>query len=126
MRRGEVFAPRGQVFTVEVPETRAERARGLLGRDGLEPGTGMLFERASSVHTMRMRFPITVAYLSPAGADGRRTVRRVAVLRPGRMARPRWSVRSVLELPAGADVRAGDAILCRLSSAGSGPRAPIV
>lgn len=126
MRRVELIGPRDQVFAVEVPETRAERAHGLLGRDGLDPGTGMLFERASSVHTIRMRFPITVACLTAADAEGRRVVRRVEVLRPGRMTRPRRGVRAVLELPAGSDVRVGDAILCRLSSAGSGPRAPIV
>ena len=126
MRQALATGPRGRRWTVEVPETRAERRRGLLGRDGLEPGTGMLFERASSVHTIGMRFPIDVVFLGRADADGRRVVRRVETMAPGRMAWPRPGVRAVLELPAESDVRVGDAILCRLSTAGSSTRAPIV
>jgi len=34
--------------------------RGLLGRDGLEPGTGMLIDTAPSVHMFVMRFQIDV------------------------------------------------------------------
>jgi uncharacterized protein len=124
--RGEAVGQRGQRWRIEIPETRAERRRGLLGRDRLEPGTGMLFERASSVHTIGMRFPIVVAYLGRADIEGRRTVLRVATLRPGRMAMPRLHVRAVLELPEGTDVRVADAILCRLSTAGSDARVPIV
>jgi uncharacterized protein len=125
MLRGEALGERGHTWTIEVPETRAERRHGLLGRDGLDPGTGMLFERASSVHTIGMRFAITVAFLGKADGDGRRIVRRVDTLPPGRLAVPRLGVRAVLELPAGTDVRVGDAILCRLPTAGSN-RAPIV
>ena len=126
MRTTELTDSRGRCWTVEVPESRAERRRGLLGRDGLDPGTGMLFERASSVHTIGMRFPIDVVSLGRAGADGWRAVRRVRTMPPGHMAWPRPGVRAVLELPAGADVRVGDAILCRLPTAGSNARAPIV
>jgi uncharacterized membrane protein (UPF0127 family) len=125
VRQGEAVGERGQRWRLEVPETRSERRHGLLGRDGLEPGTGMLFERASSVHTIGMRFPIVAAFLGRADGEGRRIVRRVATLPPGRMARPRPGVRSVLELPVGTDVRVGDAILCRLPTAGNG-RVPIV
>jgi uncharacterized membrane protein (UPF0127 family) len=37
----------------EIPESAFGRARGLLGRDALEPGTGMLIDRAGSVHMFR-------------------------------------------------------------------------
>jgi hypothetical protein len=90
----------------------------------------MLFERTRSVHTLGMRFPIVVAFLGPIeepeGVSGVRTVRRVLVMAPGRVTLPRRGVGAVLELPVGADVRAGDAILCRLPTAGSDARAPIV
>ncbi len=127
MLRGEVIGPRGQRWIVDVPQTRAERARGLLGRDRLRPGQGMLLERARSVHTLGMRFPLVAVFLGPPeGADGVRRVRRVATMPPGRLALPRKGVRAVLELAAGADVRAGDDILSRLPTAGSDARAPIV
>ena len=38
------------------------RMRGLLGRSSLEPGEGMLFRPAGSVHTFFMRFPIDVVF----------------------------------------------------------------
>jgi uncharacterized protein len=127
MRHGEVVDARGRRWRVEIPEKKAERRRGLLGRDGLEPGTGMLFERAGSVHTIGMRFPIDAVFLGRADESGRRVVRRVRTMPPGRMAAlPKPAVRAVLELPAGSDVRVGDAILCRLPTTGSSVRAPIV
>ena len=50
---------------VEMPTNRRERMRGLLGRTWIEPGRGMLFEGARSVHTVGMRFvPHAVAQKS--------------------------------------------------------------
>ncbi|HEY7283189.1 MAG TPA: DUF192 domain-containing protein [Actinomycetota bacterium] len=126
MRRGEAIGPRGQRWVVEVPDGRRERARGLLGRESIGPGEGMLFEGARSVHTVGMRFPIVAAFLGRPGDDGRRIVRRALALPPGRVTLPRPGSDSVLELAAGSDVRVGDAILCRLPTAGSDARAPIV
>ena len=127
MRHGEVIDPRGRRWHVEIPERRAERRRGLLGRDGLDAGTGMLFERAASIHTIGMRFPIDAVFLGRPDDDGRRVVRLVRTMPPGRLAAlPKPGVRAVLELPSGSDVRVGDAILCRLPTTGSDARAPIV
>src|SRR5436309_15364330 len=39
------------------------RLRGLLGRDGLEQGEGLLLRPASSIHTFFMRFPIDAVFL---------------------------------------------------------------
>ena len=39
------------------------RMRGLLGRDGLEQGEGLLLRPASSIHTFFMRFPIDAVFL---------------------------------------------------------------
>jgi uncharacterized protein len=86
----------------EIPESTFGRARGLLGRDRLEPGEGMLIDRAGSVHMFFMRFPIDVVFL-----DRDRTVVGVRHgLRPWRVAGARRAV-AALELPAGAAAEAG-------------------
>jgi uncharacterized protein len=86
----------------EIPENSFGRARGLLGRDRLEPGEGMLIDRAGSVHMFFMRFPIDVVFL-----DRDRTVVGVRHrLRPWRVAGARRAV-AALELPAGAAAEAG-------------------
>ena len=82
-------------FRVEVPTTRRERMRGLLGRTGLAPGTGMLFPGARSVHSVGMRFSILAVFLDP---DLR--VIEVRRLPPGRLAWNRHA-RHVLELGEG-------------------------
>ena len=80
----------------EIPESSFGRARGLLGRSGLEPGGGMLIDRAGSVHMFFMRFPIDVVFMSRD-----RTVLGVKHrLSPWRVAGARHAVAS-LELPAG-------------------------
>jgi uncharacterized protein len=86
----------------EIPESALGRARGLLGRDELGPGEGMLIDRAGSVHMFFMRFPIDVVFL-----DRDRTVVGVRRdLRPWRVAGARRAV-AALELPAGAAAEAG-------------------
>ena len=86
----------------EIPETAFGRARGLLGRDGLEPGHGMLIDRAGSVHTLFMRFPIDVVFLD----RDRRVVGIRHELRRWRFAGARRAV-AALELPAGTAAAAG-------------------
>jgi uncharacterized membrane protein (UPF0127 family) len=86
----------------EVPKSSFARARGLLGRSGLEPGDGMLIDAAPSVHTFFMRFPIDVVFLDRDW----RVVRVVHRLRPWRVAGARRAV-AALELPAGAAAEAG-------------------
>jgi uncharacterized protein len=88
-------------FRVEIPETRRERRRGLLGRDGLDPGHGMLLERARSVHTFGMRFSIRVAFL-----DRDYRVLQTKVMCPGAVA---WCLqaRHALELGAAERVAQG-------------------
>jgi hypothetical protein len=86
----------------EVPESSFGRARGLLGRDGLEVGEGMLIDRAGSVHMFFMRFPIDVVFLD----RDRRVVGVRHGLRPWQVAAARRAV-AALELPAGAAAEAG-------------------
>ena len=86
----------------EIPETAFERARGLLGRDGLERGGGMLIDRTGSVHMFFMRFPIDVVFLD----RDRKVVGIRSRLAPWRVAGARRAV-AALELPAGAVAAAG-------------------
>jgi uncharacterized membrane protein (UPF0127 family) len=86
----------------EVPESSFGRARGLLGRDGLDAGEGMLIDRAGSVHMFFMRFPIDVVFLD----RDRKVVGVRHGLRPWQVAAARRAV-AALELPAGAAAEAG-------------------
>ncbi len=93
MRTELLLGDRGSRLTVRVAETRRERMRGLLGSVPLAPGTGLLLERTRSIHTVGMRWTITVGLLD-------RDLRVLAVLRvpPNRVVPPRRGVRHVLEL----------------------------
>jgi len=86
----------------EMPESALGRMRGLLGRDGLEPGSGMLIDRAPSVHMFFMRFPIDVVFVD----RDLKVVKVVERLRPWRIASARHAA-AALELPAGAAAAAG-------------------
>ncbi|MFL5915908.1 MAG: DUF192 domain-containing protein [Gaiellaceae bacterium] len=86
----------------EIPKSSFARMRGLLGRDGLEPGSGMLIDAAPSVMTFFMRFPIDVVFLDRDWM----VVRVVHALKPWRVAGARRAV-AALELPAGAAAEAG-------------------
>ena len=86
----------------EIADSAFARMRGLLGRDGLEAGGGMLIDHAGSVHMFFMRFPIDVVFLD-------RNLKVVGVrhrLAPWRIAGALRAVAS-LELPAGAAAAAG-------------------
>lgn len=85
------------VETLRVARGTLERMRGLLGRDRLSPGEGLLIERCSSIHTFFMRFPLDVMFL-----DGEFRVTKVRRhLGPWRLAGAPGSA-CVVELAAGA------------------------
>lgn len=77
------------------------RMMGLLPRQGLEPGEGMIFPHCHAIHTFGMRFPIDVVFL-----DGETVVKVAAALPPGHTAAAP-EADTVIELPAGAAVLAG-------------------
>ena len=85
-----------------MPESALGRMRGLLGRGGLEPGSGMLIDASPSVHMFFMRFAIDVVFVD----RDRKVVRVVEHLRPWRVAGARRAA-AALELPAGAAAAAG-------------------
>lgn len=81
---------------VELAVTRNARRRGLLGRSGLAPFSGLLLAPCAAVHTMFMRFAIDVIFLDREG----RVVRVVPRLGPWRAAM-KVIAHAVIELPAG-------------------------
>jgi uncharacterized membrane protein (UPF0127 family) len=92
LRDGDVLA------SLEVAATRAERRRGLLGRDGIDGA--LLLQSTRSVHTLGMRFPIDVAW-----CDADLVVLRTARLGRHRLARPVVHAHAVLEAEAGSFAR---------------------
>src|SRR3954449_9691561 len=88
VRDGEVLA------TVEVAESRRDRAKGLLGRDGIDGA--LLLRPGKSVHTFRMRFPIDVAF-----CDRQLRVVKLTTLPRNRVTRPVLRAHAVFETEAG-------------------------
>jgi uncharacterized membrane protein (UPF0127 family) len=86
--------------SAERASTRAERRKGLLGRDSLEGA--LVIERCRWVHTIGMRFPIDVAFLD---ADG--LVIRTVQMPRQRLGLPVPRARAVIEAEAGAFARWG-------------------
>lgn len=103
MRRMVLTGPRGSVWAVDVPTKLRERTKGLRARE-LRSGEGLLLQRCRSVHTVGMRFPITVAFL-----DRSWRVVRIDRSSAGRVLFCRRA-RRVLECHIGADVRLGDVL----------------
>ncbi|MCG3041527.1 DUF192 domain-containing protein [Streptomyces sp. S1A] len=90
----------GTAIPLEIAASYRTRARGLLGRSGVEGA--ILLTPCASVHTFGMRFTIDVAYL-----DKGLNVIAVRTMRPGRLGSPRLRSRHVLETEAGAMERWG-------------------
>jgi len=79
------------------------KGRGLLGRAGLEPGTGMLFENGRFtpfmwMHMFFMRFAIDIVFIGRANT----VIRINRQLKPWRVSSVVFGARRALELPAGA------------------------
>jgi uncharacterized membrane protein (UPF0127 family) len=98
--RGEVVC--GRCALADRPWSRL---RGLLGRHGLEPDEGLLLRHVGSIHTMFMRFAIDAVFVDRDYV----VLKVVQDLRPWRFAGARRA-KAVLELPAGAAVRAPVAV----------------
>ncbi len=95
---------------VEVAESRRDRMRGLLGRDGIDGA--LVLRPCRSVHTVGMRFPIDVAFCTRD-----MTVLRTLSLPPNRVTRPSLRGCCVIEAEAGAferwKLRPGDVLEIR-------------
>jgi uncharacterized protein len=94
---GRVLVP-----ALEVAVDSATRKKGLLGRDGLPDGAGLVIAPTNAVHTFFMRFPIDIVFVTRAG----RVVKVCDAV-------PAWRIAvalrgyAVVELAAGGASRAG-------------------
>ena len=105
VREGDVLA------AAEVADSRRARRRGLLGRDGLDGA--LVLRPCRSVHTLRMRFPIDVAFVDRDGV-----VVDIRTLPPWRMSPFVWRAAMAIEAEAGAferwRLRPGDKLEVKL------------
>jgi uncharacterized membrane protein (UPF0127 family) len=99
LRVGELKTENGTVICsrCEIADRPLARMRGLLGRSGLEPGQGMLFRPAGSIHMFFMRFAIDAVFCDAE----LRVIDVERDLQPWKTARRRGA-RVVVELDAGA------------------------
>lgn len=90
--KGTVVAER-----VVVARSAVARGRGLMFRKSLDPGSGLLIDPCSSIHSMWMRFPIDVLYVNNDDA----VVRTAFGMPPWRIGPLFTGGRFVIELPEG-------------------------
>jgi uncharacterized membrane protein (UPF0127 family) len=96
--------------TIEVAVTAAQKVRGLLGRDCLEDGQGLIFKGCSSLHTFFMSFPIDIIFTDRNG----KVLKAAPAVRPFKLVAAPLRAYYAIELPAGAiersHTRAGDVL----------------
>ena len=81
----------------------ADRMRGLLDRDGLDPGEALVIRPCTSVHMFGMAFPLDVVFVDRGG----RVVRTYENLRPWRASWIHFFARDAIELPVGVVAASG-------------------
>ena len=79
------------------------RLRGLLGRDGLQQGEGLVIVPCNSVHMLGMKFPLDVLHLDKSGT----VLRALPDLKPGQLGPMVWRSHMAVELPAGTIAASG-------------------
>jgi len=85
------------------------RRQGLLGRDALPPGSGLVIAPSQGVHTFGMRFPLDIIGVTRDG-----TVVKCRSNVPPRRVVMAWSAFAIVELGAGELARAGLSVGDRL------------
>ncbi len=96
---------------IRVAETSLSRLVGLLGKRGLEPGTGLLIIPSQAIHTVAMRFAIDVVFVD----RNWRVIYLRRAMAPFRMTGLHWKARCVLELPPGVIAETSTAVGDQLS-----------
>jgi uncharacterized membrane protein (UPF0127 family) len=102
--------------TVETAFDSRTRRTGLLGRDALAADAVLAIAPSNAVHTIGMRFPIDVLFITRAG----RVTKRVLQLRPVRIAAS-LSAFAVLEFAAGHPAVAATAVGDEVAVETTGP-----
>ncbi len=82
---------------VHIASTSKTRMVGLLGKQGIDAGEGLWIKPSSGVHTIGMKFTIDVVGLD----KNNKVIKLWKELVPWRVTSVHWSMKSVLELPAG-------------------------
>jgi uncharacterized membrane protein (UPF0127 family) len=88
----------------EIADTSRKRRVGLLKRDSLAPGEGLLITPCEGIHTFGMKFPIDVVFIA-----GDKRVLKVCPAMVRRRIAICLRAHSVLELPAGTAGQTGTA-----------------
>lgn len=91
--RGTVIADR-----LRVASSLGDRTVGLLSTPEVQPGEGLLIERAQSIHMFFMRYPIDVVFVDRDGT----VTKTLSHLKPWRVVLWARGARDCLELRAGA------------------------
>jgi len=74
-----------------------DRMVGLLGRDGLQPGSAMLLRPCGSIHTVGMRFSLDVIFVD----SDMRVTKVVRGLKPGRLCLGGRGAKAAIEMESG-------------------------
>ena len=98
---------------VSLAGTSLSRMVGLLGKSGLDPGTGLLIIPSQAVHTVGMRFAIDVVFID----RNWKVIHLRPTMVPYRFSKICWRARCVLELPAGAIAKSSTVVGDELSIA---------
>lgn len=114
-----ILTPDGRLLLDRVSASRAgehQNAKGLLGRDGLAAGEGLLLsDPTGSIHMFFMKFAIDAVFMT----KDLEVVKVVEDLKPWRMARARGAKR-ILEIGSGEaarlGIRAGDRLVLDTST----------
>lgn len=77
--------------------TLKTRMKGLLGKDGLNQGEGLVITRCNSIHTFFMKFSIDVIFVN----KNDRVIKVLHRLKPWRLCRPYLGASCCIELPSG-------------------------
>ena len=79
------------------------RFRGLLGKDSLQEGEGLVITPCTSVHMLGMKFALDVLHLDKSGT----VLRALPNLKPGQLGPLVWRSHLAVELPAGTIAASG-------------------
>jgi uncharacterized membrane protein (UPF0127 family) len=83
---------------IEVAATSSQKVRGLLGKECLEEGQGLLFKSCSSLHTFFMTFPIDIIFADRKG----KVLKLSAGVKPFKLVAAPLRAYYAIELPEGA------------------------
>jgi uncharacterized membrane protein (UPF0127 family) len=96
--------------SLSTAENLLRRMKGLLGRESLRSGEGLLIIPCMGIHTIAMRFPIDVLFIDKRNI----VIAAIRNIRPNRLTRLYPGASGVIELPVGTldatETKAGDLI----------------